>query len=284
MAEQIGAIMAKPGPRRRVLVVDDEENIRELLQVSLKFQGNDGDGGQRPSAIDACRTFAPDVLILTMMPGWTDSVAIARRRVEAPARSVGAGHETTRSTVLPSAATTTSPNRSAWKRSSRESKCCCAVPESPSRASHLASPFADIASTTRRMRWKVGELVSLSPTEFTLLRYFMVNAGTVLSAAHPRPRGELRLGGEVNVVESWRVTLRRKLDNGDKRLHPHSARCRVCDAGAERLMAASATDSPRLRRFIMYHCVFRFVALTLVLVMAGGWCRDSRSPGRCART
>ncbi|MDP1249961.1 winged helix-turn-helix domain-containing protein, partial [Klebsiella pneumoniae] len=42
--------------------------------------------------------------------------------------------------------------------------------------------FADIEldDDTREV-WKKGELVALSPTEFTLLRYFMVNAGTVLS-------------------------------------------------------------------------------------------------------
>ena len=42
--------------------------------------------------------------------------------------------------------------------------------------------------------WKAGEPVSLSPTEFTLLRYFIINAGTVLSSEEdPRPRLALRL-------------------------------------------------------------------------------------------
>ena len=67
--------------------------------------------------------------------------------------------------------------------------------------------------------FKAGKLVSLSPTEFTLLRYFMVNAGTVLS----KPRildhvWNYDFGGEVNVVESYVSYLRRKLDTGDKRL------------------------------------------------------------------
>ena len=67
--------------------------------------------------------------------------------------------------------------------------------------------------------WKNGELVSLSPTEFTLLRYFMINAGTVLS----KPRildhvWNYDFGGEVNVVESYVSYLRRKVDTGDRRL------------------------------------------------------------------
>ena len=67
--------------------------------------------------------------------------------------------------------------------------------------------------------WKAGEAVSLSPTEFTLLRYFMVNAGTVLS----KPRildhvWHYDFGGEVGVVESYVSYLRRKIDTGDTRL------------------------------------------------------------------
>src|SRR5204862_5584992 len=51
--------------------------------------------------------------------------------------------------------------------------------------------------------WKAGQPVSLSPTEFTLLRYFIINAGTVLS----KPKildhvWRYDFGGDVNVVES----------------------------------------------------------------------------------
>ena len=80
--------------------------------------------------------------------------------------------------------------------------------------------FADIELDDETHEvFKAGKLVSLSPTEFTLLRYFMVNAGTVLS----KPRildhvWNYDFGGEVNVVESYVSYLRRKLDTGDKRL------------------------------------------------------------------
>jgi len=67
--------------------------------------------------------------------------------------------------------------------------------------------------------WKAGEPVSLSPTEFTLLRYFIINAGTVLS----KPKildhvWRYDFGGDVNVVESYVSYLRRKVDTGEKRL------------------------------------------------------------------
>ena len=66
--------------------------------------------------------------------------------------------------------------------------------------------------------WKAGAPVSLSPTEFTLLRYFIINAGTVLS----KPKildhvWRYDFGGDVNVVESYVSYLRRKIDTGEKR-------------------------------------------------------------------
>jgi two-component system OmpR family response regulator len=58
-----------------------------------------------------------------------------------------------------------------------------------------------------------GQLVSLSPTEFKLLRYLMLNAGRVLS------RGQILeavwgydFGGTTNVVDTYIGYLRRKLD------------------------------------------------------------------------
>ncbi len=77
--------------------------------------------------------------------------------------------------------------------------------------------FADIELDDETHEvWKAGQPVSLSPTEFTLLRYFMVNAGTVLS----KPRildhvWNYDFGGEVGVVESYVSYLRRKVDTGD---------------------------------------------------------------------
>jgi two-component system OmpR family response regulator len=60
---------------------------------------------------------------------------------------------------------------------------------------------------------RAGRLVSLSPTEFKLLRYLMVNAGRVLS------RGQILeavwsydFGGTTNVVDTYVGYLRRKLD------------------------------------------------------------------------
>ena len=67
--------------------------------------------------------------------------------------------------------------------------------------------------------WKCGELVPLSPTEFKLLRYFMQNAGRVLSKAQILDHvWHYDFNGEANVVESYVSYLRRKVDTSEPRL------------------------------------------------------------------
>ncbi|MDT5063910.1 MAG: two-component system, OmpR family, response regulator, partial [Mycobacterium sp.] len=86
------------------------------------------------------------------------------------------------------------------------------------RAAKLTFADIELDEDTHEV-WKAGEPVSLSPTEFTLLRYFIINAGTVLS----KPKildhvWRYDFGGDVNVVESYVSYLRRKIDTGEKRL------------------------------------------------------------------
>jgi len=66
---------------------------------------------------------------------------------------------------------------------------------------------------------KDGREVSLSPTEFKLLRYFLRNPGRVLSKAQILDRvWQYDFGGDANVVESYVSYLRRKVDTTEPRL------------------------------------------------------------------
>src|SRR6476619_2526839 len=67
-------------PEARVLVVDDETNIVELLSVSLKFQGFEvHTASNGPAALDKAREVRPDAVILdVMMPGM-DGFGLLRR-------------------------------------------------------------------------------------------------------------------------------------------------------------------------------------------------------------
>jgi two-component system OmpR family response regulator len=211
----------------RVLVVDDEPNILELLSVSLKFQGFEvqtaPDG---PRAIDRARTFRPDALILdVMMPGMDGFGLLRRLRadgVEAPALFL-----TARDSVEDKiTGLTIGGDDYVTKPFSLEEVVARlrvllrrgGFGEKPAENPRITFSDIELDDATHEV-WKDGELVSLSPTEFTLLRYFMINAGTVLS----KPRildhvWNYDFGGEVNVVESYVSYLRRKVDTGDKRL------------------------------------------------------------------
>lgn len=63
---------------------------------------------------------------------------------------------------------------------------------------------------------KGGELIELSPTEFNLLRFLMLNKEVVLSKAKILDNvWHYDFGGDGNVVESYISYLRRKIDTGD---------------------------------------------------------------------
>ncbi len=77
-------------PEARVLVVDDETNIVELLSVSLKFQGFEvHTASSGPAALDKAREIRPDAVILdVMMPGMDGFGVLRRLRadgIDAPA-------------------------------------------------------------------------------------------------------------------------------------------------------------------------------------------------------
>lgn len=77
-------------PEARVLVVDDETNIVELLSVSLKFQGFEVfTAANGPAALDRAREVKPDAVILdVMMPGMDGFGVLRRLRadgIDAPA-------------------------------------------------------------------------------------------------------------------------------------------------------------------------------------------------------
>ncbi|MFF0814762.1 response regulator transcription factor [Rhodococcus sp. NPDC003318] len=211
----------------KILIVDDEPNIVELLSVSLRFQGFEVETASTGAeGLDKAKAFRPDALILdVMMPGMDGFGLLRRLRadgIEAPVLfltakdavedkvtglTLGADDYVTKPFSLEEVVARL---RVILRRVARDPN----VVE-PSRIS-----FADIEldDDTHEV-WKAGKPVSLSPTEFTLLRYFMVNAGVVLS----KPRildhvWHYDFGGEVGVVESYVSYLRRKVDTTEPRL------------------------------------------------------------------
>ncbi|MEV0357185.1 response regulator transcription factor [Nocardia sp. NPDC050697] len=211
----------------RVLVVDDEPMIVELLAVSLRFQGFEvetaADGAQ---ALDRARSFRPQALIVdVMMPGMDGFGLLRRLRADgitAPVLFLTARDEVQDKV----AGLTLGADDYITKPFSLEEVVArlrvvlrrAGHGEPPKETSRLRFADIELDDDTHEV-WKAGEPVALSPTEFTLLRYFMVNAGTVLS----KPRildhvWRYDFGGEVGVVETYVSYLRKKVDTGSHRL------------------------------------------------------------------
>lgn len=209
------------------MVVDDEPMIVELLSVSLRYQGFEvSTAASGTEGLDKAKTFRPDALIIdVMMPGMDGFGLLRRLRadgIDAPvlfltARddvddkitglTLGADDYVTKPFSLEEVVARL---RVILRRAGR------AAPETKS--SRLRFADIELDDDTHEV-WKAGEPVSLSPTEFTLLRYFLVNAGTVLS----KPRildhvWRYDFGGEVGVVETYVSYLRKKVDTGPDRL------------------------------------------------------------------
>jgi two-component system OmpR family response regulator len=71
----------------------------------------------------------------------------------------------------------------------------------------------------RHQVWRHGSEVRLSPTEFRLLRYLLLNAERVLSKQQILDHvWQYDFNGDDNVVETYISYLRRKLDSGHDKL------------------------------------------------------------------
>lgn len=208
----------------KVLVVDDEPNIVELLTVSLKFQGfevESANSGQE--ALRLARDFKPDAYILdVMMPNMDGFELLGKLRaegIEGPVLfltakdavedrihglTIGADDYVTKPFSLEEVITRL---RVILRRGN--------ITESESEDSSIRYADLTLNDETHEVT-KGGEIIDLSPTEFNLLRYLMLNAEVVLSKSKILDNvWHYDFGGDGNVVESYISYLRRKIDTGD---------------------------------------------------------------------
>lgn len=208
----------------KVLVVDDEPNIVELLTVSLKFQGFEVRTAQSGAdALSIAREFRPDAFILdVMMPGMDGFELLSRLRAEGldgpvlyltakdavehriHGLTIGADDYVTKPFSLEEVITRL---RVILRRGQPR--------DGDEDDATLTYADLELNDDTHEVT-RDGELVELSPTEFNLLRYLMLNAEVVLSKAKILDNvWHYDFGGDGNVVESYISYLRRKIDTGD---------------------------------------------------------------------
>ncbi len=211
-------------PKARLLVVDDEPNIRELLTMSLRYAGFDvesADSGR--SGIAAAEAFRPDLVLLDVMLPDLDGFAVLKRlRSEgnkAPILFLTA-RDATADKV---AGLTLGGDDYITKPFSLEeviARVRVALRRTLGVGDSARLSFADIElDDDRHEVRKAGEVVALSPTEFNLLRFFLENANRVMSKAQILDHvWNYDFGGDANVVESYISYLRKKIDTTEPRL------------------------------------------------------------------
>ncbi|MFC9964036.1 response regulator transcription factor [Nocardia ignorata] len=218
--------MTAEPPEARILVVDDEPMIVELLSTSLRFQGFEvATAADGAAALDTARRFRPDALVVdVMMPGMDGFTLLRRLRadgVQAPVLFLTARDQTeAKLTGLGLGADDYVTKPFSLEEVIARIRVILrrAGTAAPQRNPRLRVADIELDDESHEV-WKAGEPVSLSPTEFTLLRYFMANAGKVLSKPMILDHvWHYDFGGDANIVESYVSYLRRKIDTTEPKL------------------------------------------------------------------
>ncbi|WP_237195080.1 response regulator transcription factor [Rothia nasimurium] len=213
-------------PEAKLLVVDDEPNILELLATSLRFAGFEvvtASNGRE--ALEKAETESPDLAVLDVMLPDMDGFTVTRKL-----RSSGR--------LFPVLFLTAKDDTE-----DKVTGLTVGGDDYVTKPFSLDEVVARIRAVLRRTqphieedsRLRVDDLVldddahevfrgdreiDLSPTEFKLLRYLMLNPNRVLSKAQILDHvWEYDFNGDASIVESYISYLRRKIDN-DQNLPP----------------------------------------------------------------
>jgi two-component system OmpR family response regulator len=206
----------------RVLVVDDEVNIAELLAMALRYEGWDvRTAASGLGAVRSAKDFGPDAVVLDMMLPDFDGLEVLRRmRGDDP--NVPVLFLTAKDAVEDRIAGLTAGGDdyvtkpfSLEEVVARLRALMRRTTVSAGEASALLVVGALTMDEDSHEVTRDGIPVHLTATEFELLRYLMRNPKRVLSKAQILDRvWNYDFGGQANVVELYVSYLRKKIDAG----------------------------------------------------------------------
>ena len=203
----------------RVLVVDDEPNIVDVITMALRFQGFEVESaGTGAAALSAVSSFRPDLIVLDVMLPDMEGFDVAQRlgaqRNRVPIIFLTARDATDdkiRGLTLGGDDYVTKPFsleeliariRTVLRRTGR------AAPES----SRLTFEDLELDDDTREVA-RGDAPIDLTATEYRLLRYLMLNPRRVLTREQILNQvWDYDFGGDARVLETYVSYLRKKLD------------------------------------------------------------------------
>ena len=212
-------------PGEHLLIVDDEENLRSMLAAALRhhgFQVSSVANGR--DALDAVGELSPDLVVLDVMLPDLDGFEVCRR--------MRADGNTTPVLFLTARDATEDKVRGLTLGGDDYLQKPFSLEELVARATavlrragqqrddRVVLTCGDIVlDDDAHLVTRAGSEVALSPTEYNLLRYLLVNQGRVVSKSQILDHvWQYDFGGDGGVVETYIGYLRRKLDRADSKL------------------------------------------------------------------
>ena len=215
-------VVRADGPPVRVLVVDDEATLTELLSIALRYEGWEvrtaADG---TAAIRVAREFRPDAVVLDVMLPDMSGLDVLRR-LRADATDVPVLFLTAMDAVEDRVAGLTAGGDDYVTKPFSLEEVAARLRALIRRATRLRvqdDALVTVGDLTldedsHEVR-RAGEPIALTATEFELLRYLMRNPRRVLSKTQILDRvWNYDFGGQANVVELYVSYLRKKIDAG----------------------------------------------------------------------
>ncbi len=221
-ASRTPSLLRTDGTPVRVLVVDDEPNLADLLTMALRYEGwqirSAPDG---LAAIRAAREFKPDAVVLDiMLPDLNGLEVLRRLREDSPHLPVL--FLTAKDAVEDRIAGLTAGGDDYVTKPFSLEEVVARV-RGLMRRTSVATSRGDsvlmvgdlVLDEESHEVSRDGDEIALTATEFELLRFLMRNPRRVLSKAQILDRvWNYDFGGQANVVEIYISYLRKKIDAG----------------------------------------------------------------------
>ncbi len=208
----------------RVLVVDDEENIRFLVESGLQLAGMQTAGAENGrAALDQVEQFRPDLIVLDVMMPELDGFQVLSRLRDSGSR-VPVIFLTARDATDDRVRGLTSGGDDYMVKPFAIAELVARVQlrleQAGTRREQTVLRCADLELDVEAHRvTRAEQQVDLSPTEYKLLHYLLANTGRVLTRAQLLDHvWEYDFDGDSSVVDTYISYLRRKLDTCEPKL------------------------------------------------------------------
>jgi len=211
--------MTIEAPAARILVVDDEPNIAELLSAALSFEGYQvGVAATGAEALEQVRTFRPHLVMLDVMLPDFDGNEVCRR-MRNQGEQMPIVFLTARDTTQDKVEGLSMGDDYVTKPFSVE-ELMARIGAILRRSGEVAAAdlstlqFADLTMNIDTHEvWRDDQLIDLTATEFNLLHYLLENARRVISKSELLDNvWGFDFRGDPNIVETYISYLRKKID------------------------------------------------------------------------